>query len=122
VPESQVPLVVQDKIPNSSLYQAGSAAAGNTLPVGVTAYTILYSTNGGVSWLTAEPNPATSVTDLQWWLNQPLATSAWVTVSFTVSVRIYTNATALVANTGYLSYGMASKRPPPAPCCWATII
>ena len=63
-PSVGLPLVVQDAIPGGTAYVAGSAASGNTLPGGVAAYQVLYSTDGGETWSDKEPAIATNVTDL----------------------------------------------------------
>jgi uncharacterized repeat protein (TIGR01451 family) len=101
-----VPLVVQDRIPAGAAYVAGSATASNALPPGVSAYTILYSTNSGASWLATEPAPATNVTDIQWWLSDPLAPAAAGAVRFQAGISSpYLPANPLLVNTGALSFG-----------------
>lgn len=72
-PEFGLPLVISDKIPTGTRYVPGTAAAGNTLPTGVTAYNIFYSTDNGVTWTSTEPLATPSpVTDIEWWLSDPL--------------------------------------------------
>jgi uncharacterized repeat protein (TIGR01451 family) len=83
-PDLGLPIVIQDSIPEGTTYVGGSAADGNTLPAGVTTYTILYSTNNGTAWTTTEPTPA-NVTDIQWWLSHELAGGAGGTVTFSVT-------------------------------------
>lgn len=85
-PSLGAPLVVKDHIPSGTVYVAGSAGAANTLPSGVSAYTIFYSTNGGGTWSPTEPAVATNVTDLQWWLSDPLTAGAHGTTKFQVTV------------------------------------
>ncbi|MDJ0756510.1 MAG: SdrD B-like domain-containing protein [Ardenticatenaceae bacterium] len=105
-PTLGIPLVVQDSIPAGTTYVANSAAAGNVLPAGVTAYNILYSTDNGQTWSATQP-AAASVTDLQWWLDAPLASGAGGTVTFDVTVpSSYPDPT--VPNTGGLSFGNAA--------------
>ncbi len=102
-PALGIPFVIQDRVPTGTLYVSGTAALNNTLPV---AYTILYSTNSGVSW-TRIPPPAASVTDIQWWLDAPLAPGAGGSATFQVTVpTTYTQP--LVLNTGGASYGSAA--------------
>ncbi|MFL5801497.1 MAG: SdrD B-like domain-containing protein [Roseiflexaceae bacterium] len=106
-PAYGVPLVIRDSVPAGTTYLAGSAAAANTLPSGVTAYKILFSTNGGVSWSATEPIPAGSVTDIQWWLSAALPAGASGRVGFQVAVpSSYMRPT--VPNTGGMSFGGAA--------------
>ncbi len=84
-PQLGIPLVIQDSIPAGTTYLAGSAAANNTLPSGVSAYTILYSTDNGTSWTTTEPAPA-SVTNIRWQLEGPLDPGASGNVTFKISI------------------------------------
>ena len=104
-PNLGIPLVIQDSIPPGTSYIAGTAAIGNTLPAGVTSYTVLYSTDNGSTWSQTEP-PAASVTDIQWWLSDELAAGEGGNVTFQVTVPTsYTGA--IVPNTGQLSFGYA---------------
>jgi uncharacterized repeat protein (TIGR01451 family) len=81
-----LPLVVIDRIPAGTTYLAGSAAAGNVLPSGVSAYSILYSIDNGVSWSATEPVTASDVTDIQWILADPLQPATSGLVTFSVSI------------------------------------
>ncbi|MDA3926728.1 MAG: GEVED domain-containing protein [Kiritimatiellae bacterium] len=83
--DAGVPLVIQDEIPSRTAYVGGSAASGNTLPAGYNAYKILYSTDGGLTWSTTEP-AASSVTHIQWWLDNDLAPEDAGAITFTVLV------------------------------------
>lgn len=104
-----MPLVVQDHIPPGVTYVAGSATSSNVLPAGVTAYTVLYSTNNGVSWENTEPVAATNVTDLQWWLSDVLATNAGGAVRFKARVYDpYELLSPVIINTGKLSFGYSA--------------
>ena len=101
-----VPLVVQDTIPTGTVYVAGSATSGNTLPAGVGGYHVLYSTDGGATWTTTEPSPASSVTDIQWWLDGSLAASAAGSIRFSVTVNNpYLVSNPLISNTAGASFG-----------------
>ncbi|KPV54291.1 hypothetical protein SE17_04670, partial [Kouleothrix aurantiaca] len=102
-----VPLVVRDSVPAGTTYVAGSAAAANVLPAGVSGYTILFSTNGGSSWSTTEPATASTVTDIQWWLRDALPAGSHGSVSFQVTVPS-TYARPIVPNTAGLSFGSAA--------------
>ena len=105
VPDEGVPLVIQDSVPAGRVYVAGSATSSNTLPSGVTAYHVLYSTNG-ISWTTTEPSPASSVKHIQWWLNDALAAGAAGIVRFSVTVSSsYSLPTPWIDNVAGLSFG-----------------
>lgn len=104
-PLLHTPLVVQDSIPAGTLYVSGSAAISNTLPSGVSRYTVLYSTNG-TTWSETEPSPASTVTDIQWWLSDALEVAAAGTVTFSVTVDDpYTEPSPVVENVAGLSFG-----------------
>lgn len=85
-PSLGMALVINETIPPGTAYVAGTAATGNTLPTGVTAYEIRYSTNNGTTWTTIEPSPASDVTDIQWWLSDVMASSTSGTVTFSVVI------------------------------------
>jgi SdrD B-like domain/Bacterial Ig domain/GEVED domain len=85
LPQYSAALVLHDAIPANTNYVAGSAASGNTLSPGMTV-TILYSANNGVSWEKAEPSPASSVTNVQWWFGQPLQAADSVAVTMDVVI------------------------------------
>ena len=113
-PDLGLPLVVQDSIPTGTLYVAGSATPSNVLPAGVSSYTVYYSTNHGLMWSLTEPAPATNVTDVQWWLSDPLAPGAAGLVRFGVTVKNpWPYASPVVTNTAGLSFGNT------APFLWA---
>ncbi len=105
-PTEGVPLVIQDQVPAGTAYVAGSATAGNTLPAGVSSYHVLYSSDGGVTWSLAEPSPASAVTHIQWWLDDPLPGAAAGAVGFSVTVASpYTLADPWINNVAGLSFG-----------------
>ena len=106
-PLGGMPLVISDRIPTGVTYVAGSAAISN-VPAGATNYTILYSVNGGSTWTNGEPAAATNVTDLQWWLNDVLATGATGVVRFQARVRSPYNFSPVIINTGKLSFGSSA--------------
>ncbi len=113
-PDLGLPLVVQDEIPPGTTYVAGSATANNELPDGVSSYTIYYSTNSGATWSMTEPAVAATVTDVQWWLSDPLEPGAAGTVRFTVRVDDpYLEPSPIVPNAAGLSMGNT------APFQWA---
>ena len=105
-PDLGLPVVIQDSIPTGTLYVAGSAAAANVLPAGVSAYTVYYSTNHGATWSLTEPAAATNVTDVQWWLSDPLPPGGAGTVRFSVTVKNpWPFPEPVVPNTAGLSFG-----------------
>jgi uncharacterized repeat protein (TIGR01451 family) len=107
-PDQGLPLSVQDSIPEGTYYIGGSATASNVLPSGVTSYTVLYSTNNKASWLTVEPAIASNVTDIQWWLSDPLVPAEAGTVSFQVGIfEPFTNAVPWIYNKAGLALDSA---------------
>ena len=85
LPSYNMPLVLSDSIPPSTTYQAGTAG----YDVGawaVNGVTILYSTDHAVSWSITEPITAGDVTNLQWWLNDPLPAGGSGEAMFAVEV------------------------------------
>jgi len=104
-PDLYLPLVLQDSVPDGTTYVAGSATNGNVAPAGV-GYVVYYSTNHGATWTTVEPVPASAVTDVQWWLSEPLASGEAGVGSFAVTVdEPFTNASPVVENVAGLSLG-----------------
>ncbi len=97
---NNLPLAVHETVPSGTRYIAGSASASNVLPAGVTAYTILYSTNSGAAFSQLEPSPATNVTDIQWWLTDAMPTGTFGRVRFQVTIdNPYTNDSPRILNT-----------------------
>jgi SdrD B-like domain/GEVED domain/Secretion system C-terminal sorting domain len=79
--EYGLPVVMATDIPAGTEYVAGSAALNNTLPAGITA-TILYSTDGGITWTITEPSTASTVTNIQWWMSDVIPNTEVVEVTF----------------------------------------
>ncbi|MFT5123423.1 MAG: putative repeat protein (TIGR01451 family), partial [Verrucomicrobiales bacterium] len=105
-PALGLPVVLNDSIPPGTVYVAGSAIGGNVLPIGVSAYTTLYSTNNGVSWLTIEPLAAADVTDIQWWLSDVMSAGSAGVVRFDVVADLpYNEPVPLVTNTAGIGFG-----------------
>ncbi|MDD5705997.1 MAG: SdrD B-like domain-containing protein [Kiritimatiellae bacterium] len=104
-PTIGLPLVVQDSVPAGTAYVSGSATAANTLPSGVSSYTVFYSTDGGVTWTQTEPDAAL-VTDLQWWLSDELPAGAAGVIRFSVNVdNPYLEPSPVVHNVAGISFG-----------------
>jgi uncharacterized repeat protein (TIGR01451 family) len=99
LPEYGLPIVIQDSIPAGTTYVAGSAAANNTLPAGVTAYIIRYSADG-VNWVATDTG---TVRHIQWWLSNDLPAGASGTVTFSVTA----NSGAVFINTAGIGLGNA---------------
>ncbi len=95
-PAAGSPLVMREKIPHGTTYIGLSSSASNTLPGGVSTYTYLYSTNNGATWQETEPADPTTITDVQWWLSDPLATN--VAGSVKLQVTVTTNAGPFITN------------------------
>ena len=97
-----VPLVVEDTIPSGTTYVGGSASS--TIAAGAVTATVYYSTDNGQSWSATEPGDPTTVTDLQWWLNDTLAPGQAGTATFQVTVPT-SYPQVVVPNTGGLNFG-----------------
>lgn len=105
-PELGMPVVIQDAIPTGTIYVAGTAALDNSLPTGVTAYEIRYSTDNGTTWTTTEPDIASDVTDIQWWLSDVMDPLTSGTVTFSVNISDpYLFGSQPVLNIAGLSFG-----------------
>ena len=94
-PEGGSPLVMREHIPHGTLYVGLSSTTSNTPPAG-SSYTFLYSTNNGATWQETEPADPTKITDVQWWLSDPLATN--VAGSVKLQVTVTTNAGPFITN------------------------
>ncbi|CAK8724592.1 hypothetical protein KKHLCK_14480 [Candidatus Electrothrix laxa] len=119
-PDIGMPLVVRDSIPEGTSYKIDSAAF-SSLPTGLTTGQILFSYDNGVTWTATEPATEftdandgtkkynTSVTDIQWWLNEELPPttdgSTTVVVSFEAGIPYGYAGSSVVCNTGELGFG-----------------
>jgi len=106
-PDALLPLLVRDTIPPNTTYVGGSAATGNTLPSGVSAYTVYYSTDNGASWTTTEPGTPADVTDLEWWLSDEMAAGTSGQVTF--SVQVVDASLPVIPNTVGLAIGRTTN-------------
>ncbi len=97
-PQYGVPIVISDAIPAGTTFKAGSMS----ITSGGYSFRKLYSTDNGATWVSTEPTPASSITDIQWWMNEPLAASDNASVTFQVEVASGTVG-ALVHNTAGVS-------------------
>ena len=106
LPELGVPVVISDSIPADTTYRAGTAALsfGFSPNSGVK---ILYSTDNRSSWQAVEPATAADVTDIQWWLQDPLPVSGSATASFEVDVG--TPSSLFLENTATAGFGTSSS-------------
>lgn len=118
-PEIGQPVVIEDPLPTGLEYVAGSAAAGpnTTTPAGG-AFTVFYSTNGGSTWSSAEPSPASSVNRLRWVLDRPLASGGTATVRFSATVPTGFSGFNFT-NTGILKIGTETEV---ARDAWTTVL
>jgi uncharacterized repeat protein (TIGR01451 family) len=99
-PDAGAAMVMREHIPHGTLYVGLSSTSSNTLPAGVSSYTILYSTNNGAFWQSTEPADPTTVTDVQWWLSDTFGTNVAGDVKMQVTVQDpYTNSP-LILNEG----------------------
>jgi phosphatidate phosphatase APP1 len=101
-PELNMPLIISDTIPTGTQY-VGSSATVVSLPAGVTAE-ILYSTDSGASWTATEPGTPSAVTDIQWWLSDPLSAGQSAEVGLSVYVPL-ASTLAVLTNTAGLLFG-----------------
>ncbi|MFV9505939.1 MAG: hypothetical protein AB4911_15410 [Oscillochloridaceae bacterium umkhey_bin13] len=74
--------------------------------------TLRYSTDNGATWVSTEPTPASSVTNLQWWLDRGVPQGDRVTLNFTVTAPVATppatvDSIAVIPNTATASFGTA---------------
>ncbi|HRY34133.1 MAG TPA: SdrD B-like domain-containing protein [Bacteroidales bacterium] len=99
-PEFGLPLVLHEEIPAGMEYIGGSASSVS----GPYTFTLLYSIDHGSNWTSIEPVPASTVTDIQWWMVQPLPAGVSIQVNFMLHVPSgYTSN--LVQNWADLQFG-----------------
>lgn len=89
-------IVISDSIPDGTYYVSGSATT-------VQSYVVFYSTNNGATWTEVEPTNASSVTDIQWWLNDELGSNAYGEVGFEVNVPTNYSGSAEICNTACIT-------------------
>ena len=93
-PSSGNGIVIRDSIPSGIDYVAGSASCS-------AACTIRYSTNNGTTFESVEPSPASLVTDLHFYLNDPIPGGTTGTVTFQGIVE--TGFTGRITNIGEIA-------------------
>ncbi len=93
-PSSGNGIVIRDSIPNGIDYVAGSASCS-------AACTIRYSTNNGTTFESVEPSPASLVTDLHFYLNDPIPGGTTGTATFQGIVE--TGFTGRITNIGEIA-------------------
>ncbi len=98
-PELGMSALISDAIPAGTTYKAGSAGVTS----GPSAQ-VWYSANGGSTWSTTEPIPATDVTHLRWVFAAalPPGTTAVVTFKATVPAGYLSNTVANTAGFGVM--------------------
>ncbi len=101
-----MPLVLRDSIPTGTSYAAGTAAASLSFMPN-NGVVILYSTDGGTSFSETEPADASTVTDIQWWLQDNLPAGGTGSVTFDVTVDSPFGGAPFVINTGEVGFGSA---------------
>jgi len=118
-PDLALPLVIEDPVPAGLQYVAGSAAAGpNTTNPPGGAFSVFYSTDGGSTWSSTEPVPASDVKRLRWVLDRPLSPGESATVRFSANVPTgYSEFN--VTNTAVLKTGTLSEVDQDS---WTTVI
>lgn len=108
-PELSLPIVMEDAIPTNLVYVAGSASTGAnaTSPSGGV-FTVYYSTDGGTTWTTTQPSPASTVNRLRWVLDRALEPTETATVGFQATIPSnYPEYN--VVNTGILKNGTETE-------------
>jgi uncharacterized repeat protein (TIGR01451 family) len=105
-PDYGVPLVISDSIPPDTTYVAGSTGYSLSFSPN-NGVKIVYSTDNGVTWTTTEP-AASSVTDIQWWLQDAFPAGESGTASFQVTVDNPYSGDPVVENTAYAGFGASS--------------
>ena len=105
-PQYAAPLVFEQEIPSDLYYVAGSAGINNTLPSGTTV-TVLYSTDGGDTWLRNEPSPSTDINKIMWVLNRSLEPSELARVTYQLVIPVNYSGTSIVTEAG-ISTGNAN--------------
>ena len=101
-PEIGLPLVISDKIPANTSYKTGTMSTTS----GSYTLTPVYSTDGGSTWQITEPTPVSSITNIQWWMNEALQAGESVTVTFQLSID-NTYADPTILNTAGVGVGNA---------------
>lgn len=84
--------VREDAIPGNTTYVAGSATCSGSC-------IIYYSTDGGLTWTTTEPVPASSVNKLKWYIYEAIPAHSSGNVSFQSKVNSGVIGTPLICNT-----------------------
>ncbi len=99
MPEYALPVVIQETIPENTMYASGTAAGGHSLPAS-NSVTVLYSTDKGNTWTATEPTPAATVTDIRWWFKEKIYSGESATVTFDVVIDPAFTGTLILNNSG----------------------
>ena len=85
LPEYGASIVVEQEIPEGTVFVSNSAEDNNNPPAG-SDIEILYSTDDGNTWQSTEPLLVTEVTSIQWWLDESLDSEESFTVNYDVVI------------------------------------
>jgi uncharacterized repeat protein (TIGR01451 family) len=97
------PLVISDSIPAGAQYQTGTATY--TLSAPKNGIKILYSADNTQTWSETEPVPATSVTHIQWWLQDPLDSKDSGAAKFAILIPSAYTGTPVIENCADAQFG-----------------
>ena len=107
LPDIGMPLVFKDSVPAGTSYVGGTASITLGYAPSNPAF-LLYSTDNGATWSPTEPVPANTVTDIQWWLADPLPAGGSATADFDLLVDNPYGGSPFVENRGEIGLGGAS--------------
>jgi len=101
--QNGLPIVIREEIPQGTTYKSGTASNNSN----GYSFKLFYSTDNGATWVNNEPNPASSVTDIQWWMNRDFEgyDSVEVTLDIEVLTSYLTTYGSFIDNWAYLSLG-----------------
>ena len=107
LPDIGMPLVFKDSVPPGTTYVGGTASLTLGYAPSNPAF-LLYSDDNGATWSSTEPVPANTVTDIQWWLADPLPPGGSATADFDLLVDNPYVGSPFVENRGEIGLGGAS--------------
>ncbi|MGD1993025.1 MAG: SdrD B-like domain-containing protein [Anaerolineae bacterium] len=110
LPLYSTPLVLSDPIPDNTSFSGYLEAQG---------FTVLYSADGGETYTTTQPSPASLVTNVQLWMTDTLAAHSGGVVTFSVEVAASPPVTPVIENCADARFDSGS---PFAEDCTTTLI